>query len=200
MHGLMPLHQQRIVDFTPHRPFVQPGKVDESSAGLPRSRWIESLGEQDQVVEWFKPPARPKYMSREQYAALPESIKMREIRRRVYRPELNQWIELTIPTTLLDPEAYPASELVDLRMRRWQVEVDLRHLKTTMGLEVLKCKSVEGVQKELTVFGLVYNLIRLLMLEAAARQKTPAGSHQLSRRAGLDLRGPARRCDAAIHR
>jgi hypothetical protein len=61
---------------------------------------------------------------------------------------------------------------VQLYLRRWQVEVDLRHLKSTMGLEVLKCKSVDGVRKELAAFVLVYNLLRLLMLEAATRQKT----------------------------
>jgi hypothetical protein len=53
---------------------------------------------------------------------------------------------------------------------RWSIEVDLRHLKITMGLDVLKCKSVEGVEKELAVFGLVYNLVRVVILEAADRQ------------------------------
>ena len=170
MHGLMPNHQQRIVDFTPHRPFVMPGKTDGQSKGLPRSRWIKSLGDDDQLVEWFKPPSRPKYMTKEQYKALPDSIVVRELRRRVYRPELNQWVELEIVTTLLDDQAYPADKLVELRLRRWQVEVDLRHLKTTMGMEVLKCKTVDGVRKEVAVFGLVYNLVRLIMLEAAQRQ------------------------------
>lgn len=170
MHGLMPNHQQRIVDFTPNRLFVMPGKADEQSKGLPRSRWIKSLGTDDQLVEWFKPPSRPKYMSKEQYKQLPDSIVVRELRRRVYRRELNQWVELEIVTTLLDDQKYPAYKLVELRLRRWQVEVDLRHLKTTMGMEILKCKTVDGVRKEMVVFGLVYNLVRLIMLEAAQRQ------------------------------
>ncbi len=172
LHGLMPNHQCRIIDFTPHRPFVHLEKVDEQSKGLPRSRWIKSLGQDDQLVEWFKPGIRPKYMSKEQYKALPESIIVRELRRRVYRPELDSWVELTIVTTLLDETIYPAAKLVELRLRRWQVEVNLKHLKTTMGMEVLKCKTVDGVRKELAVFTLVYNLVRLLMLEAARRQKT----------------------------
>jgi hypothetical protein len=171
LHGLMPGHQQRIVDFTPNRPFVMPGKTDDESKGLPRSRWIKSLGKDDQLVEWFKPPNRPKYMTGAQYKALPESIVLRELRRLVYRPELNQVVELTIVTTLLDEEKYPAEKLVELRLRRWQVEVNLRHLKTTMGMEVLKCKTVDGIRKELAVFGLVYNLVRMIMLEAADRQK-----------------------------
>lgn len=172
LHGLMPNHQRRIIDFTPHRPFVRLEQVDEQGKGLPRSRWIKSLGHDDQLVEWFKPTTRPTYMSKEQYDALPESIIVRELRRRVYRAELERWVELTIVTTLLDETIYPADKLVELRLRRWQVEVNLKHLKTTMGLDVLKCKTVQGVRKELAVFTLVYNLVRLIMLEAATQQKT----------------------------
>ena len=172
LHGLMPAHQQRIIDFAPGRAHVHPGKADEQSQGLPRSRWIRSLGREDQLVEWFRPPNRPRYMSKQQYQALPESIIVRELRRRVKHPALGHWVELTIVTSLLDEKTYPAEQLVKLRLRRWQVEVDLRHLKTTMGLETLKCKAVDGVKKELAVFGLVYNLVRVLMLEAAQRQAT----------------------------
>lgn len=172
LHGLMPNHQRRIVDFTPHRRFAREQDADEQTTGLPRSRWIKSLGHDDQLVEWFKPKTRPKYMSKESYDALPESITVRELRRRVHRPELNRWVELIIVTTLLDETIYPAEKLVELRLRRWQVEVNLRHLKTTMGLDVLKCKTTGGVRKELAAFALVYNVVCLLMLEAATRQKT----------------------------
>jgi hypothetical protein len=170
LHGLMPAHQQRIIDFTPHRRYVGPGQ--KAVKGLPRSRWIKSLGKQDQLVEWFKPPRCPTYMTQDQYDALPPSITVRELRRRVYHPGLKRWSELTVVTTLLDEKVYPASKLVELRLRRWQAEINLRHLKTTMGLEVLKCKTVEGVRKELAALGLVYNLVRVMMLEAARRQKT----------------------------
>ncbi len=173
LHGLMPAHQRRIIDFTPHRPFVIPGSASQADArGLPRSRWIRSLGKEDQLVEWFKGPRPPDYMSQADYDALPASIIVRELRRNEYHPGLERWVELDIVTTLLDESTHPAEMLIQLRLRRWQVEVNLRHLKTTMGMEVLKCKSVEGVMKELAVFVLVYNLVRLLMLEAAARQKT----------------------------
>jgi hypothetical protein len=172
LHGLMPLHQCRIADFTPHRPYVRQQEVEDDTAHLPRSRWIKSLGSEDQLVEWFKPKSRPKHISKQEYDRLPDSIIVRELRRRVYRPELDSWVELIIVTTLLDEQIYPAAKLVELRLRRWQVEVNLRHLKTTMGLQVLKCKSVDGVMKELAVFALLYNLVRLIMLEASARQKT----------------------------
>lgn len=172
LHGLMPAHQQRLIDFTPQRPFAMPDRTDDQSKGMPRSRWVRSLGRDDQLVEWFKGPHAPVYMSREAYDALPDSIIVRELRRRAYHPGLEQWVEMDIVTTLLDEGMYPTERLLELRLRRWQVEVNLRHLKTTMGMETLKCKSVEGVKKEVAVFTLVYNLIRLIMLEAAARQKT----------------------------
>jgi len=170
LHGLMPNHQQRLVDFTPNRAYSKPGR--KAVKGLPRSRWIKSLGMDDQLVEWFKPPRCPSYISAEQHDALPKSITVREIRRQVRHPGLGHWVELTIVTTLLDEKVYPAQKLVDLRLRRWQVEVNLRHLKTTMGLQTLKCRTVDGVRKELAAFVLVYNLVRMLMLEAADRQKT----------------------------
>jgi len=176
LHGLMPMHQCRIVDFTPDRPWVRQEEVTDQTADLPRSRWIRSLGREDQLVEWFKPMTRPTQMSKEQYAALPDSIILRELRRRVYRPELKSWVELVIVTTLLDENIYPARKLVELRLRRWQVEVNLKHLKTTMGMDVLKCRTVDGVMKELAVFTMVYNLVRLIMLEAAARQRTKPDS------------------------
>lgn len=80
---------------------------------------------------------------------------------------------LTMVTTLVDPAAYPADALLELRLRRWDVETNLRHLKVTMNMDVLRCKSEQGVRKELAVFCLVYNLVRVVMLEAAWRQAVP---------------------------
>jgi hypothetical protein len=175
VHGLFPAHHLRIVDFTPHRPSIDPSKVAKAkeSKGLPRSRWIKSLGKNDQIVEWFKPAQRPGWMSVQDWKALPPTLRVREIRRTIERRGFKP-LTLTIVTTLLDPRQYPAQELFALRLRRWDVETDLRHLKTTMGMEVLHCQSVEGVQKELWMFLLVYNLVRVVMLVAAQRQKVPA--------------------------
>jgi len=167
LHGLFPVHHCRIVDFTPNRPHVSEGDPDP---GLPRSRWVRSLGEDDQIVEYFKPATKPAWIAQEEYNALPKSIIVRELRRAVRMPSGKMQI-MTMVSTLLDPLAYPADELTKLRRRRWDVETNLRHLKITMGLDVLRCKSESGVRKELCVFCLVYNLVRLLMLEAAARQK-----------------------------
>jgi Transposase DDE domain len=168
LHGLFPNHHCRIIDFTPGRAHTSEGK--NAIAGLPRSRWIKSLGKEDQQVEWFKPASGPAWMSKQDYHALPESIVVREIRRTVRLPD-GRRISVTLITTLLDPIRYPADALIELRLRRWDVETNLRHLKTTMGLDVLHCKTENGVRKELVVFCLVYNLVRVIMLQAATRQQ-----------------------------
>jgi hypothetical protein len=172
-HGLFPVHHSRIVDFTPRRPHCPEGKG--AAPGLPRSRWLKSLGRDDQLVEWFKPKTRPAWVGGRAYAELPESITVRELRRTATGPAGNR-VTLTMVTTLTDPRAYPAEgrhSLLDLRLRRWDVETNIRHLKTTMRLDVLRCKTEQGVRKELAVFCLVYNLVRVAMLEAARRQEVP---------------------------
>ena len=171
LHGLFPVHHSRIVDFTPRRPHCPEGKG--AVAGMPRSRWIKSLGHDDQLVEWFKPKTRPRWMTPAAYADLPESVTVRELRRTVTGPAGNP-VTLTIVTTLTGPRDYPPAALLDLRKRRWDVETNIRHLKSTMRMDVLRCKTEQGVRKELVVFAIVYNLVRVTMLEAARRQDVPA--------------------------
>jgi hypothetical protein len=168
LHAIFRAHQRQIVDFTPGRPHV-PATQKKAPKGKPRSRWLYALGVLDQVVEYFKPETRPDWMSDQEYARLPQSILVRELRYRIADPGFRTR-EVTLVTTLLDPEAYPAIELAKAYGLRWQIEVNLKHLKTTMGLDVLSCKTYEGVLKELIVFSLVYNLVRVVMLEAARRQ------------------------------
>ena len=139
---------------------------------MPRSRWIKSLGKEDQLVEYLKPKQRALWMSQEEHNALPDSIVVREIRRTLQRPGLGK-ITVTMVTTLVDPERYPVGELLGLRLSRWNVETDLRHLKTTMKMETLHCQSEVGVRKELAIFVLVYNLVRAVMLQAVRRQEVP---------------------------
>lgn len=164
------IHQRQIVDFTPERAHVLPGEgSSRGKKGIPRSRWIKAFGFQDQLVEWFKPVECPDWMTPEQYASLPVSIQVRELRYRIackgFRPD-----EITLVTTLVDADLYPAAELASVYRRRWSIETSFGHLKTTMKMDVLKCETVDGVLKELAVFILVYNMVRLVMLEAAERQ------------------------------
>ena len=167
-HAVIRMHHRQIVDFTPGRPHV--GRdAKQGAKGLPRSRWLRRLGERDQVVEWSKPSKRPPWLAEEQFAALPATLALRELRYDVGRPGYRTR-SVTLVTTLLDAEAYPPEALAELYGMRWRVELYLRHLKTTMKMDVLKCKTVDGVLKELTVYALVYNLVRVVMLEAARRQ------------------------------
>lgn len=80
---------------------------------------------------------------------------------------------MTLVTTLTDAAKYPAKELIKLLEQRWTIELNLRSLKTTMGAERLRCQSIDGVRKELLMVLIVYNLVRLLMLQAAEKQKVP---------------------------
>jgi hypothetical protein len=162
------MHHRQIVDFTPGRPHVA-RDAKEGAKGLPRSRWLRRLGERDQVVEWSKPSKRPPWLSEDEFAALPATLELRELRYDVGRPGYRTR-SVTLVTTLLDAGAYPSEALAELYGMRWRVELYLRHLKTTMKMDVLKCKTVDGVLKELTVYALVYNLVRVVLLEAARRQ------------------------------
>jgi Transposase DDE domain len=171
MHAVMPVQHKRIVDFTPGRSHVpRRGNTKRSSRGKPRSRLVRTLGKDDQLVEYFKPDNKPPWLERDQFDALPESIVVREVRRTIRRRGFRP-LTVTIVTTLLDPQSYPPEELIELRLTRWMIETGIRHLKSTLGMDVLKCKTVAGVQKERLVFVLVYNLIRVLMLKAARHRR-----------------------------
>lgn len=166
LHAVFRVHQRQIVDFHPHRPCAS--KV--SGKGAPTSRWVTRLGRRDQLVEWHKPASRPRWMSAEQFAQLPEKILVREMK--VYIRDVGCRVhEVTLVTTLLDPTIYPAADIAGLYGQRWQVEVNLRDLKITLGLDVLKGHRLDVVRKEVQVYVLVYNLVRLSMLKAAGRQQ-----------------------------
>lgn len=166
LHGLFRVHQRTIVGFGHRRPHATGKKAGK---GLPRSRWLRSLGWHDQWVEYPKPASRPDWMSAEEYAKLPDTLTVRELRFRVKEPG-RRTREVTIVTTLLDPRRYPKRALAALFGVRWQAETNLRHLKQTLKMDVLRCETVAGVIKELMMFVVVYNLVRRVMLEASRRQ------------------------------
>jgi len=167
MHGLFRLHL-RIVSFKARRPCAQQ-LPQAQRKGKPTSRWVRRLGFEDQVVQYFKPAKRPIWMSALQYALLPPHIEVRELRYRIRRRGFRTR-QVTLVTTLLDAERYPAKVLAEQYLDRWQIEVNLRDLKITLGMDVLRCKTVDGVIKELWMFMVVYNLVRLVILQAAGCQ------------------------------
>jgi Transposase DDE domain len=168
IHAVFRLHRKQIVDCTPGRAHAHP-RQSGAPKGMPRSRWIRAYGLTDQLVEYFKPARRPERMSAAEYRALPESIVVRELRYRIDVPG-SRTREVTLVTTLLDAELYPADALAQLYGTRWRVEEHLKALKQTMKMDVLKCMTVDGVLKELTMYAVAYNLVRVTMGRAAARQ------------------------------
>jgi hypothetical protein len=124
------------------------------------------LGRDDHLLVWNK-PARPPWMSREQYDALPDALTVREVRvlveQRGFRTQ-----ELLVITTLLDHTAYPVDALAQLYRRRWQAELNLRSLKIVLQMDHLRCKTPHRVRNEFWMHLIAYNLIRRVMAAAAA--------------------------------
>ena len=166
--GVFRVHQRQIINFRPHRKTRrQAGK--KGGRGRPTSRFIKRLGKHDQVVEWIKPSQKPRWMTMEQYDALPAKLLVRELKYRI--PCKGQRTRcVTIGTTLLDGERYSKDQIAELYDLRWTAETHFAELKTTLKMRMLKSKTEAGVRKELAVYCLVYNLVHAIMLEAARRQ------------------------------
>jgi hypothetical protein len=165
-HAVFRMHQKQIVDFTPGRERATRRSYTANPGGLPHSLWVRSNGHLDQVVVWSKPKQKPRWMTAERFAELPAEITVRELRYEVSTPGFRVRV-ITLVTTLLDPLIYPKAELAELYRKRWRIELNLRHIKITMKMDSLHCKTVEGVMKELAMFALAYNLVRSVMFDSA---------------------------------
>jgi hypothetical protein len=115
------------------------------------------LGVEDHVVRWTKPP-RPEWMDATLYAELPAELLIRELRVKVQR-EGFRVEELVLVTTLLDALEYTKEEVADLYLERWNIELDLRSIKSVMQMDVLRCETPEMVEKEIWMHLLAYNLM-----------------------------------------
>lgn len=136
--------------------------------GKGNRRRLKKLGKQDMLVSW-KRVRRPTWLSLRKWKALPEQVVLRQISFRITRKGFRtNWA--WVITTLTDPALYPAEEIVALYQKRWQVEVYFRDLKGTLKLKQTRSRNVEGVQKEILAFVVLYNLVRRVMLQAAQRQ------------------------------
>ena len=123
------------------------------------------LGKDDHLIFWTRPQC-PKWMSAEQYAALPAELTLREVRIHVAQKSFRTK-SLVVVTTLLDAEEYPPEEIALLYRRRWQAELHLRSLKIVLQMDHLRCKTPERVRNEFFTHLLGYNLIRGVMATAA---------------------------------
>lgn len=128
---------------------------------------VKRLGPQDGCFIWRKPSKPSPLLCAEEWAALPEEITVRIVRTRAERPGFRTR-KVTVMTTLLDGELYPAQEILTAYLKRWRLEMCLDDLKTTLGMEMLNCRSPELLEKELLVFLIAHNLLRWLMAQAAS--------------------------------
>ena len=151
------LLQQRGVDIVVRKHQLRPTDF----------RTGQRLGPHDHLVRWPK-PARPEWMSKEQYEALPAELTLREVRVVVQQKGFRTK-ELLVTTTLLDAEEYPAAEIAVLYRRRWQAELNLRSLKIVLQMDHLRCKTPHRVRNEFYMHLLAYNLIRKVMAGAAVQ-------------------------------
>lgn len=148
--GVARLHQRRKVDF----------------------RKAKRLACNDGLFSWKKGCQQSAIFTVPEWRQLPEQITVRLLRFtaviRGFRAR-----RITLVTTLLDPEAYPAEQLAALYARRWRLELCLRDLKTTLGMEQLRCQSPAMAQKEVLAYFIAHNLVHCVMSEAAAVQEAP---------------------------
>jgi hypothetical protein len=142
------LHHQRKIDF----------------------RKGKRLAKGDSLFVWAKGCMQSRILSAKQWRLMPAQMTVRIIR---FAAQIRGFRNrrITLVTTLLDPERYPAHQIIALYARRWRLELSLRDLKTTLGLEMLRCKSPAMAEKELLAYCLAHNLVRGLMAEAVARHQ-----------------------------
>lgn len=141
------------------------------------------LGPHERLMTWTKPDHLPSGCPSEVYASLPKTLTVRVIRYRIREPGFRTR-EVYLVTTLLDPKAHPAKAIADLYFRRWNIELHFREIKTFLGMDVLRCKSPEMIEKELGMHAIAYNLLRWLLLRAGIAGGQPATT--LSFKACLD--------------
>jgi hypothetical protein len=128
------------------------------------------LGKHDRLVVWKKGGNKPAYLTPEQWAALPVQITVRVLKVKITRKGCRTQ-EVTLVTTLLDPVQYPAAQIAEAYLRRWRLELCLDDLKTTLGMDTLRCLSPAMVEKELLAFMIAHNLLRWVMTQAAREHK-----------------------------
>ncbi len=137
---------------------------------------IKRLGKHDHLVEWSRPD-KPEWMDQETYDQMPQSLTLRQIEVKINQPG-SRAESLVVVTTLKDAKEYPPNDIASLYHKRWLIELDIRAIKCSLGMDVLRCKRPEMVRKEIWTCLLAYNLIRKTMLQAA--MDTDLSPRQLS--------------------
>ena len=130
------------------------------------------LGQKDRLVMWQRPSQKPRYLPLSLWRLVPEELAVRVLQAAVRVPGFRTKA-VTLVTTLSDAQKYPAAELAALYLRRWRIELCWRNIKTSMGMEVLRCKTPAMIERELEMSLTAHNLIRCLMAQAALAHDRP---------------------------
>jgi hypothetical protein len=134
-----------------------------------KSNCLKKLGQDDLLIKWDRPKYNPRLSySRDTLTQLPLELELRQIRVVVDQPGYRT-TGFFIVTTLLDPIKYPSEEIAKLYLKRWDVELFFRDIKTTMGMDILRCQTPEMISKEIIMNFIAYNCVRRLMYEAAEK-------------------------------
>ena len=126
---------------------------------------IERLSKKDWIIQWRR-PQRPAWMDPKTYDRMPKSLTLRQIRVNVSQPGFRV-ASFDVVTTLADPKEYSQDDVAELYHKRWLVELDIRAIKCSVGMDVLRCKTPAMVRREIWTCLLAYNSIRKIMLQAA---------------------------------
>ena len=127
---------------------------------------VRRIGKNDRIVLWHKTKIRPEWMEREQWRDMPDTMVVREITVHLDIPGFRT-STIVIVTSLLDEKEFAAGEFARLYRMRWMCELFLRDIKTTLGMDILRCKTPEMVHRELLMHIIAYNLLRAVMADAA---------------------------------
>lgn len=146
-------------------------------------RRVKRLGKNDWLIQWTKPDTASPWLSLEQWLGLPKVLNLRCVKGSLYRKGYRVR-QVTTVTTLLDPQLYPAQEILKAYLRRWRLEMTLDDIKTSLQMDMLRCKSPEMCQKEVFTRLIAHNLIRCTMAQAASERAVPLD--QISFKGSLD--------------
>lgn len=150
----------------------------DSVVGLARRKPIKPcdakhiLSENDLIVEWPKPLGSKTRYKLDEWEGLPDKLLIRQIKVSVRQPGFRVK-EFYIATTLLDDKKYPSKIIAELYLKRWNVELYFRELKTTLGLDILRCKTPDMIKKEILMYFIVYNTIKLLANDGVENDVQP---------------------------
>jgi hypothetical protein len=134
-----------------------------------RAPWFGRGQRSDRCTRWPKPP-RPEWMSQAEYAGMPQWLWLRTVHIHVRQAGFRTR-QLVLITTLTDAAAVSQADLADLYRRRWQAELHLRSLKQTLQMDMLRSQTPQMARKEVWAHLLVYNLVRIVMAQAAAQAR-----------------------------